>query len=167
MQDLCYLLLKKLPKEMAIVSCMPQETNSGKIDLYSLCLKLNLYHLNLFFSYDTNQNSLKFMNHYELRKWIVNSIDENPHIQFDELDIDKEEWKTKMSKNFEYCDDLFICQLAKCLNRTIKIIPVFEQDWHSEMTKKVESSLPPIYYLYYPETRFESAHYQSIRPIER
>ena len=52
------------------------------------------------------------MNHYELRTFIVNSIDENPHFQFDELDIDKEEWKARMSKNYEYCDELFICQAA-------------------------------------------------------
>ena len=57
-------------------------------------------------------------------------MDENPHIQFDLLGIDKEHWKRTMRKNGEYCDELFLCQAARSLNRNIYVLPFFEEDWH-------------------------------------
>ena len=96
-------------------------------------------------------------------------MDENPHIQFDLLGIDKEHWKRTMRKNGEYCDELFLCQAARSLNRNIYVLPFFEEDWHEEMIKTTDNPepFPTIYVLYYSETRFHNGHYQSIRRIER
>ena len=77
-------------------------------------------------------------------------------------------WKTKMLKSGEFCDDYFISHTAWLLHRDIVLVPVFEQDAYRDGRIVIECNwpdkLPPIYMLFYPETRFVG-HYQSIRPI--
>ena len=110
------------------------------------------------------------MNQMELRLHIVNSIDDSDQlhrIEFGRFAIDKENWRRKMTKSGEQCDDAFISQTTNVLKRDIHVISVFENDWSGikEAECPEDEKQPPIFVLHYPDTRFVAGHYQSIRPL--
>ena len=78
-------------------------------------------------------------------------------------------WKTKMSTDKVFVDNLFIPLSAEVLNRIVVLYPVFVEDGHTDgkiiiSPKSPIVELEPWYILYYSETSFICGHYQSIRP---
>ena len=73
------------------------------------------------------------------------------------------QWLKRMSKNQEFADHIFIRLASECLNRRIKIHPVFREDESSLQTFEPSNSpwdSPTLYMLYYNDTRFTVGHYQ-------
>ena len=96
------------------------------------------------------------------------------HIEWIEAEYGKvDHWMEKMRGN-EWCDQNFIQLVSIYFNRKIIIFPVFPQnecdrniiDPHDNCNcgEQVDESTTPFSLLYYEETHFVSAHYQSIRP---
>ena len=113
----------------------------------------------------------------EFREFIVDFLPDciaDGHIEWIDAEYGKvDHWMEKMRGN-EWCDQNFIQLVSIYFNRKIIIFPVFPQnecdrniiDPHDNCNcgEQVDESTTPFSLLYYEETHFVSAHYQSIRP---
>lgn len=109
------------------------------------------------------------MDHKQLRKAIVESVDTNTNIDFEAFRIgSKDSWKKQMSRDGQDVNNVFISCAATYLGREIHIVPVFKEDAKGPNGKMIindpncQNNLPPFHLLHYHEDQFASPHYQSI-----
>ena len=76
-----------------------------------------------------------------------------------------EEWSKRMSKNGEWCDQVFFRLAVECINRRIILHSVIKEDMtglNIILPKaELDPELPTIHMLYFNETRFE--HFDSLQ----
>ena len=150
------------------------------IDQLRYLLKIKLmfcrfFRMIYFYSFDPDGQSENFkkLDHKQLRKAIVESVDANTNIDFDTFRIGtKEAWKKRMIRDGQDVSDTFISCAATYLGREIHILPVFKEDATGPNGKIIISDpnclneLPPFNLLHYNEDQFASPHFQSIRLIQ-
>ena len=125
----------------------------------------------LAFSYDHQQPELERMTPYELRLHILSSLDDNAAINFAHIGIDRDVWRQRMSREFTYCDNIFISHTSWVLGRAIRLVPFYrEEAWDASGTMFITAdngNRPTIYMLYFSDLRFYNPHFQSIRPLPK
>ena len=81
-----------------------------------------------------------------------------------------DDWKATMARDGTYVDQTFLQITAELLCRKIVLILCHHEDGDNNSgTRVIEPRAlngEPLYLLYYPESRFVSPHYQSIRPVQ-
>ena len=106
----------------------------------------------------------------EIRQLIVEQLGsrENPHVAMIDSDYNSiEDWKQKMRQDRVYCDEIFQQLTADYFKRDLVLICAFQEDGYDQIGRIVkkcsfETTGPPLYLLYYNETRFAEGHFQSI-----
>ena len=80
-------------------------------------------------------------------------------------------WIEHFSKNYIFCEQIFIQLTSIALNRKIKIYSVKDKenrdrliDPHEQCGCGMKAPNEPLYLLYFEDVHFASPHYQSIRP---
>ena len=86
----------------------------------------------------------------------------------DEAEGSPASWIQRMKTPGCYVDGVFIRLASVCIDREIQLIPLFAEDQIVRYPDSYTGNDPPIFMLYYNETRFGRAggHYQSIIPRE-
>ena len=79
-----------------------------------------------------------------------------------------EEWSKRMSKNGEWCDQVFFRLAAECINRRIILHSVIKEDMTGlniiVPKAELDPELPTIHMLYFNETRFGGiGHFQVLK----
>jgi len=81
-----------------------------------------------------------------------------------------DDWKATMARDGTYVDATFLQIAAELLSRKIVLILCHHEDGDNNSgTRVIEPRAlngESLYFLYYPESRFASPHYQSIRPVQ-